>query len=135
MARTAAVTVRWRDGMVFTGGPDGRPAVTVDGDSREAVSPAELLIVSAATCTAADVVMILKKMRVELARLDIAVRGTRREEEPRRYTAIHFDWTIAGTGADQTKVRRAIALSVEKYCSVLASLATDIAISYDVTLA
>lgn len=135
MPRTAAVSISWRDGMVFTGGPDGRPAITVDGDSREAVSPAELLIVSAATCTAADVVLILQKMRVQLARVEVAVQGTRRDAEPRRYTAIHFVWTIAGAGVDETKARRAIDLSVEKYCSVLASLAADIAVTYDVTLA
>lgn len=135
MARTAAVTIRWREGMVFEGGPPGRPDVTVDGDSQVAVSPAELLIVSAATCTAADVVLILQKMRVDLTRLEIAVRGTRRDAEPRRYTAIHFDWTIVGAGVDPAKARRAIDLSVEKYCSVLASLAPDIAVTYDLTLA
>lgn len=135
MARSAAVTVQWRDQLVFAGGAPGRPAVTVDGDSKEAISPVELLLVSAATCTAADVVLILKKMRVELSRVDCTVEGARREVEPRRYTAIHFRWTIAGAGADELKARRAIDLSLEKYCSVMASLAPDIAVTYDVTLA
>lgn len=135
MARTAVVSVRWRDGLVFDGAADGRPAVVVDGDSREAISPVELLLVSAATCAAADVVSILKKMRVELSQLDIAVVGTRRDEEPRRYTAIRLQWTLAGQGADQDKARRAIALSVEKYCSVMASLAPDIAITNDIAIA
>lgn len=120
---------------MFEGGPAGRSAITVDGDSEAAVSPVELLLVSAATCTAADVVLILKKMRVDLARVEVAVQGTRRDAEPRRYTAIHFHWTIGGAGADATKARRAIDLSLEKYCSVMASLAPDIAVSYDVTLA
>jgi len=135
MPRTASVSVRWRDGMVFAGGPPGRPEILVDGDSTEAVSPVEVLLVAAATCTAADVVSILQKMRVDLARLEVDVHGTRRDEEPRRFTAIRFAWTIAGAGADETKARRAIDLSVEKYCSVLASLAPDIAVSYDLTLA
>lgn len=120
---------------MFEGGPAGRSVVTVDGDSKEAVSPVELLLVSAATCMAADVVLILKKMRVDLARLELAVQGTRRDEEPRRFTAIAFLWTIAGTSADQAKARRAIDLSLEKYCSVMASLAPDISVSHDVTLA
>ena len=135
MARTAAVAVRWRDKLVFEGNAGERPVVTVDGDTEEAISPVELLLLSAASCTAADVVLILKKMRVDLTRVDVAVQGTRRDEEPRRYTAIHYRWTIAGTGADETKVRRAVDLSLEKYCSVHASLAPDIAVTYDVTLA
>lgn len=135
MAREATVAVRWRDGLVFEGGPAGRPAVVVDGKSREATSPVELLLVAAATCTAADIVLILEKMRVKLRALDIAVRGTRREQEPRRYTAIHFDFTLSGEGVDETKARRAIDLSIEKYCSVLASLAPDIPVDYAVRIA
>ena len=135
MARTAAVTMRWRDQLVFEGGAPGRPSITVDGDSKEATSPVELLLLSAVTCTAAGVVLILKKMRVDLTRVEVAVEGTRRDEEPRRYTAIQFHWTIAGAGADEIKVHRAIDLSLQKYCSVMASLAPDIAVGYDVTLA
>jgi putative redox protein len=133
-ARTAAVTVRWKEGLQFEGGPAGRPAVLVDGDSRAATSPVELLLVAAATCTAADVVIILQKQRIKLAALEVAVLGTRRETEPRRYTAIAFHFTVRGDGADETKARRAIDLSLEKYCSVVSSLAPDISISYDLTV-
>jgi len=134
VAGPTVVSVRWRDNLVFEGGPKGRPQLVVDGNTKEAVSPVELLLVSAATCTAADVVDILKKMRVDLQRLECEVQGTRRDEQPRRFTAIHFLWKIAGAGADETKARRAIDLSVEKYCSVLASLAPDIAVTYDLAL-
>jgi len=129
------VSVRWRDGLVFAGGSAGHPAVVVDGNSKEATSPVELLLVAAATCTAADIVGILEKSRVQLRTLEIGVRGTRREEHPRRYTAIHFDFTVAGEGADETNVRRAIDLSIAKYCSVLASLAPDIPVDYAVRIA
>ena len=135
MAREAVVAVRWREGLVFEGGSAGHPAVVVDGDSKQATSPVELLLVAAATCTAADIVGILEKSRVQLRVLDVGVRGTRREEHPRRFTAIHFDFTVAGAGADETNVRRAIDLSIEKYCSVLASLAPDIAVDYAVRIA
>jgi len=128
------VTVRWKEGLQFEGGPTGRPAVLVDGDSRAATSPVELLLVAAATCTAADVVIILQKQRIKLAALEVAVLGTRRETEPRRYTAIAFHFTVRGEGADETKARRAIDLSLEKYCSVVSSLAPDISISYDLTV-
>jgi len=127
--------VRWKEGLQFEGGPAGRPPVLVDGDSKAATSPVELLLVAAATCTATDVAIILQKQRVKLAVLDVAMLGTRRETEPRRYTAMAFHFTIRGEGADEAKARRAIDLSLEKYCSVVASLAPDISISYDVTVA
>lgn len=134
-APTAEVSVRWTEQLQFEGGPVGRPPVLVDGDARAATSPVELLLVAAATCSAADVVVILQKQRVRLAGLEVAVRGTRRETEPRRYTAIAFHFTIRGEGADATKARRAVDLSIEKYCSVVASLAPDISITYDITVA
>jgi len=135
VARTAEVAVRWKQQLQFEGEGKGRSPILVDGDSRAATSPVETLLLAAATCTASDVVIILQKQRIKLAALDIAVQGTRRETEPRRFTAIAFHFAVRGEGADNTNVRRAVDLSIEKYCSVIASLAPDIAISYDVTIA
>jgi putative redox protein len=131
---TASVSVRWRDHLVFEGGGTGRPSIVVDGDTQVATSPVELLLVAGATCTGADIVGILEKMRVDLRTLDMDVEGTRREEHPRRFTAIHFRFRVSGAGADETKLRRAVELSLEKYCSVMASLAPDIRVSYDVAV-
>jgi len=128
------VAMRWRERLLFDGGASGRPAILVDGDGAAATSPVELLLLAAATCAASDVVVILQKQRVALRALDVAVQGTRRETEPRRYTAIHFRFVIAGEDADEAKARRAIDLSLEKYCSVVASLASDIRVTYDVAL-
>ncbi|HJR35299.1 MAG TPA: OsmC family protein, partial [Gemmatimonadales bacterium] len=111
------------------------PSVVIDADNAQAPGPILTLLLAAASCTGSDVVMILEKMRVELGQLRIEVHGTRREEAPRRYTAIRFEFRLAGGGLDETKARRAIDLSLEKYCSVVASLAPDIAISYGLTLA
>ncbi|HLB82685.1 MAG TPA: OsmC family protein [Gemmatimonadales bacterium] len=133
-ANVAEITMRWREALQFDAAAPGRPPVAVDGDSTVATSPVELLLVAAATCTASDVVLILQKQRVALRGLEVQARGTRRAEQPRRYTALHFVFIVAGDGADEAKARRAIDLSLEKYCSVVASLAPDIRITYDVTL-
>ena len=87
-----------------------------------------------AACTGADVVSILGKMRVALRELRIEVGGVRREEHPRRYTAIHLEYHIRGDGLDEAKARRAIELSIEKYCSVVHSLAADIRITHGLVL-
>ncbi|HYU29553.1 MAG TPA: OsmC family protein [Gemmatimonadales bacterium] len=135
MTRTAEVTMRWLRNLQFEGSGVGRPAILVDGDATAATSPVELLLLAAATCTASDVVIILQKQRVQLEALDVSVHGTRRETEPRRFTAIALHVAVRGAGADDVKVRRAVDLSLAKYCSVVASLAPDIAISYDVAIA
>jgi len=133
-ANTAEITLRWREALEFEAAAPGRPPIAVDGNSAVATSPVELLLVAAASCTASDVVLILQKQRVVLRGLEVVARGTRRAEQPRRYTALHFVFTVTGEGADEAKARRAIDLSLEKYCSVVASLAPDIRISYDVAL-
>ena len=129
------ISMRWKGELVFEGGPAGRPPTLVDGDSRVTSSPVELLVLAGAACTGADVVGILEKMRVHLTIFETEVRADRRDEQPRCLTAVHFRFRVVGEGADENKVRRAVDLSLEKYCSVMASLKPDIAVSYDVVLA
>jgi putative redox protein len=135
MQETKRVSLRWEEGLRFVGGAEGAPATRIDGDNTSAPGPMLTLLLAAASCSGSDVVLILKKMRIDLQNLRIDVAGQRREQEPRRYTAIHFDYHMAGTGLNQSKADRAVSLSVEKYCSVIHSLAPDIAITYAVTLA
>ena len=132
---TKRVSLRWEEGLRFVGGaPDGPFTIVVDGDNAAAPGPMLTLLLAAASCSGSDVVLILQKMRIQLRQLRIEVAGQRREQEPRRYTAIHFDYYIGGEGLDQAKATRAVNLSVEKYCSVIHSLAPDIAITYAVSL-
>ena len=135
MAReTKRATVIWQQGLRFTGNEPGGPAITVDGDNVMGPGPILTLLLAAAACSGSDVVVILEKMRVNLRGLRIEVAGTRREEEPRRYVAIHLDYHLGGEGIDLVKARRAIDLSLEKYCSVIHSLAPDIAVTYALSL-
>jgi putative redox protein len=135
MQETKRVSLRWEEGLRFEGGAEAGPSTRIDGDNTSAPGPMLTLLLAAASCSGSDVVLILKKMRIELRDLRIEVTGRRREQEPRRYTAIHFDYHIGGNGLDKAKADRAVSLSVEKYCSVIHSLAPDIAITYAVTLA
>jgi putative redox protein len=117
------VEMAWRGGMRFEGGVPGGPPVLIDADVVAGPGPMHTLLLALAACSGSDVV--LRDLRIE-------VRGTRRAEIPRRYIDIHLTFHLAGDGLDETKTRRAIDLSIEKYCSVVHSLAPDIPISYDV---
>src|SRR5919112_2026416 len=136
MAReTKQVRLRWEEGLRFIGGQLNGPSITIDGDNAAGPGPMVALLLAAAGCTGSDVVLILKKMRVPFDGLQIDVSGVRREEEPRRFVSIHFEYRITGPGIDAEKARRAIELSVEKYCSVIHSLVPDLAITYALALA
>ena len=135
MQETKRVSLRWETGLRFVGGAPEGPTTSIDGDNAAAPGPMLTLLLAAASCSGSDVVTILQKMRIELQDLRIEVAGHRREEEPRRYTAIHLDYHIAGKGLSKDKADRAVDLSVKKYCSVIHSLAPDIAITYAVTVA
>jgi putative redox protein len=131
---TKRVTLHWLDDLRFEGGEVGGPQVIIDADNATAPGPMLQLLLAAAACSGADVVSILRKMQVGLESVEVAMTGERRTEHPKRYTAIHYAWTIRGLGLDETKARRAIDLSMEKYCSVLHTFAPDITTSYDLSV-
>jgi putative redox protein len=132
---TKRITLDWQEGLRFRGGEPNGPSILIDGDNVEGPGPMLTLLLAAAACTGSDVVVVLNKMRVAFSALRIEVSGVRRETEPRRYVSLHLDYRVTGSGVDPAKVRRAIDLSLEKYCSVIHSLAPDMAITYALSLA
>jgi putative redox protein len=128
------VVVEWTGKLVFRGGePDG-PATIIDADNAAAPGPMLQLLLAAAACSGADVVSILEKMRLPVRALRIEASGLRREEHPKRYLSLHLDFHISADGLDEARARRAIDLSLTKYCSVIHSLAPDIRVTHGLTL-
>jgi putative redox protein len=69
------------------------------------------------------VISILRKKRQQIAGLEINVKGEKRDSYPKVYKEVHIEYVVKGTGVEKEAVERAIALSLEKYCSVGATLA------------
>lgn len=137
MPSRRSVSLEWcREGLKFAarGTEPETPSIQIDGDNDSAPGPMLLLLLACASCAASDVVLIMKKMKVDLKSLRVTVDGLRRDEEPRRYTEVTLHFALAGDGLDQKKADRSVALSVSKYCYALASLAPDIAIAYSATV-
>ena len=138
MGNVRAVRLDWLgEGMRFraAGTEPATPAIEIDGDGGSGPSPTLALLMAAGSCSGSDVVLILKKMRVRLAQVSVEVRGERREAEPRRFVAMHLRYVVSGEGVDRAKVERAVQLSLEKYCSVVHSLAPDLKVTHDVVVA
>ena len=119
------VEMEWEGGLRFRGRAGSRELL-VDGDSGEAVSPVEALVLALGSCMASDVVHILVKGRFELKGLTARVVAERAPEEPRRLVRVDLRFAVRGP-VPADKVERAIALSRDKYCSVWHSLRPDIA--------
>lgn len=122
----------WTSGMSFTAHAPGGPAIVLDGHGAEGPGPMVGLLLAAGACSGSDVVSILEKMQVTLKKFSIDVTGRRNEDYPRRYNQLTMTFRLAGEGLTDAKAKRAVELSVEKYCSVVLSLNPDIPITTEV---
>jgi putative redox protein len=88
----------------------------------KAIKPSDMLLLSLASCSGYDVVMILGRQRQKLLNLYIDVTGEQLPEPPYQFTHIHLHYKLTGDDLDPQKVARAIELSETKYCSVAATI-------------
>ena len=95
------------------------------------VSASDLLPMSLIGCTSHDVVRILEKQRQQLHALKVTADATQDDNPPWRFRKIHIHYQVTGKGIDPEKVRKAITLSEENYCSVYATLRDAIEITHD----
>lgn len=91
-----------------------------NGGENSGVRPKPLMLVALAGCTGMDVVSILAKMQVKIDDLNISVEGDMEEEHPKFYNRMKVIYHFKGENLPLDKLERAISLSVEKYCGVMA---------------
>jgi len=106
---------------------DGSPAV---GGENAGMRPMQLVLTGLGACSGIDVVDILKKQRQPLKDMEIVIDGERENKPaPSVFTNIIIHYTLIGD-LDADKVRKAIELSVDKYCSVARMLEKTAKIEY-----
>ena len=120
--------VKWVENAAFLVESGSGHAMVVDGPEHIGgrnigARPMELMLMSVGACSSVDVVYILKKARQPAAGCEVAVKGTRAETEPAVFTDIHLHFIVSGAGLSEAQVKRAVALSAEKYCSASIMLA------------
>jgi putative redox protein len=132
---SGTVSMKWVGSNIMTGADSrGTPLVTGKWDDREpawtGLKCSDLLLLSAASCSAYDIVSILKKQRQALQGLEVLCTGDQEANPPYRFTHIHLHYIVKGR-LDPDKVDRAIKLSEEKYCSVTNTLRPSVDITSD----
>lgn len=107
------------------------------GGSNAGVRPMELLLMGLASCSAIDVALILKKQRQDVTDFRISVDGERIQEDDTKrkpFRKIHLHFQLSGANLNEDKVKKAIALSMEKYCSATAQLEALAEITFEATV-
>ncbi len=122
-------TTYWKTKQEFESTQDNN-SVQLDGNRSNGFSPKALLLSGLAACSGIDVVDILEKMRVEFSDLVIDTEAEQTEEHPRVFKDILVSFRIKTDPANEDKVRKAINLSLDKYCGVAAMLKKNSAINY-----
>lgn len=108
--------------------------IKIDGSAKQGHGPKALLLTGLAGCSGIDVVDILVKMRVEFSDLTIETEADQTAEHPKVYKYITLNYSLKTAAENLDKVKKAIELSLEKYCGVAAMLKKNSAIRYNVQL-
>ena len=125
---TKTVT-RWVKEHEFTSELEGN-LINLDGARVNGFGPKALLLSGLAGCSGIDVVDILEKMRVEFSDFEIEVEADQTDEHPKVYKDILILYKLRTDAANEEKVRKAIELSLSKYCGVAAMLRKNSTINY-----
>lgn len=121
-----AVKVKYVDGLQFVGESGSGHAIVMDGypevgGANTGMRPMELLLVALGGCSGMDIVSILKKKKEDFSGLEIKISGQTAENYPKKFTDINIEFIAKGKVSEDA-LKRAVELSMEKYCSVKATL-------------
>ena len=128
--------VKWLDNMTFVVESGSGHAVVMDGVPEHGgrdmgIRPMEMLLLGLGGCTAFDVVMILNKSRQKMVDCHVEIEAERAEEVPKVFTRIHAHFVVSGKGLDPAKVKKAVNLSADKYCSASKMFESAVQMTHD----
>ncbi len=127
--------VKYVDGLQFVGEASSGHAIIMDGDIEvggkdTGFRPMELLLIGLGGCSGMDIVSILKKKKEDVTGLEINIKGEKAENYPKKFTDIDIEFVVKGRNISEEAVKRAVNLSMERYCSVKATLEGSAKISF-----
>ena len=115
-------SVKWVDGAMFLAESGSGHSVVMDGPEdaggrNMGIRPMEMLLLGVGGCSSFDVVNILRKGRQQVTACRTELDAQRADAVPAVFEKIHLHFVVSGKGLDTEKVRRAVELSADKYCS------------------
>lgn len=136
IANTMKARVKWLEGAAFVGESQSGHAFVLDGPPESGgrnlgPRPMETVLIGLGACTASDVVAILRKARQPVTDCVIELEAERAANPPRVFTQIHVHYVVTGRALTESRVRRAVELSAQKYCSVTLMLQPTVTMTHD----
>ena len=133
------VITKWVEALAFDATADSGHSVRIDtsvegGGLGSGMNPKKMLLGSLSGCSGMDVVDILTKMKVPFNKLEIEAEAEQTEDHPKVFKFINMVYRVDAVTDDLDKVKRAVALSHDKYCGVSAMLAKHCTINYTIEL-
>ena len=129
---------KWKQGMTFESHLKLH-MINIDttvkgGGADTGFNPKALLLSSLAGCTGMDVVSILNKMRIKFSNFEIEVEAEQTDDEPRVFKDFNIIYRLKTDPAHKDKVKKAVDLSMDKYCGVSAMLQKHAPIYYKIII-
>ncbi|PVZ67751.1 OsmC family protein [Pelagibaculum spongiae] len=116
------VKVDWSGNMTFTATSGSGHQVLMDGPpaaggENKGPRPMEMMLMGMGGCTSFDVKAMLNKSRQDVTGCEVELQAERADAVPAVFTKIHCHFKVTGRNLKEALVKRAVALSAEKYCS------------------
>ena len=93
-----------------------------DPDKKNHLSPMELLLSALTSCAAVEIVSMIKKRKRNFQNILAETHGERVDSSPRYFTSIDIKYIIYSSDLTENEADRYISMSLEKYCSVGATI-------------
>jgi len=118
------VTTYWKGNKQFeSDNPSGKKVLmdtsSEHGGHNSGLGPKAMMLSSLAGCSGLDVVSILDKMKVKISDFRMDTYGELTEEHPKYYHTVSIEYHFYGDDLDENKIKKAVNLSIEKYCGVM----------------
>jgi len=118
------ITTHWRGNMVFESDNPRWPSIMMDaskdfGGTNSGMAPKAMMLSSLAGCSGLDIISILNKMKVKIDDFKMEVIGELTNEDPKYYHTVTVNYHFYGSKLNENKIKKAVDLSVEKYCGVM----------------
>ena len=128
--------IKWVEDVSFVAESGSGHAIVIDGPPDHGgrnlgMRPMEALLAGLGSCSAFDVVSILRKSRQDVTSCHVELDAERADAVPAVFTRIHMHYVVRGRNIKAAAVQRAVKLSVETYCSATAMLKSQVAITHD----
>lgn len=124
---------RTGDAIHFQGTNGSCDVAIASSDDQEGLSPMEMTALSVVGCSSIDILTILEKQKQDIDAFSAEIDAERADDPPRVFTALHMHYVLDGDVPPE-KVRRAIELSLDTYCSVSNMVDQTATITYAFTL-